>query len=240
VAPWPPDLPHVGGVATRLETDLVNRTIAEVTSLVTYRERRFAEHGIANIAAYRQLRAAGKFTDDPYGDVFLVIDGWSTFKQDFEPLEGALRQVLPRMLNYGVHLVLCTNRWSELHSSVRDQIGTRLELRLGDALDSIIDIRAAKDVPELPGRGLTTGKLQFLAALPRIDGSSELGDLEAAVTTLAHTVRDYWPGPAVPRVRMLPGRLPAEQLPPPEGRLKVCYLGAAAARSPGVPGRDDG
>jgi len=104
------------------------------------------------MAAYRQQRAAGKFSEDQHGDVFLVIDGWTTFKTDFEPLEGALRQVLPRMLNYGVHLIVCANRWIELHSSVRDQIGTKLELRLGDPLESVIDIRASKNVPELPGR----------------------------------------------------------------------------------------
>jgi DNA segregation ATPase FtsK/SpoIIIE, S-DNA-T family len=116
---------------------------------------------------------------------------------------------------------LCTNRWSELHSSVRDQIGTRLELRLGDPLDSVIDIRAAKNVPELPGHGLTTGKLQFLAALPRIDGSSDLADLESGVAAMVRAIGDYWPGPAAPPVRMLPDRLPVEQLPPPEGQLKL-------------------
>jgi S-DNA-T family DNA segregation ATPase FtsK/SpoIIIE len=214
-------LPHVGDVATRLGTDLVSRTIAEVMAIVGRRERLFAEHGIATMTAYRQLRAAGKFSDDPHGDVFLVIDGWATFKTEFEPLETALRQVLPRMLNYGVHLILCANRWMELHSSVRDQIGTKLELRLGDPLESVIDIRAAKNVPELPGRGLTAGKLQFLAALPRIDGSSELADLEAGASALVGGVRDYWTGPMAPRVRMLPDRLPVDQLPPPEGKLKV-------------------
>src|SRR6202034_390510 len=56
-------LPHVGDIATRLETDLFSRTIAEITTLVTRRERLFAEHGIANMASYRQLRAAGKFSD---------------------------------------------------------------------------------------------------------------------------------------------------------------------------------
>jgi len=214
-------LPHVGDVATRLETDLVSRMIAEITSLVTERERRFAEHGIANMAAYRQLRAAGKFSDDIHGDVFLVIDGWATFKTEFEVLEMQLRQVLPRMLNYGVHLVITTNRWMELHSAVRDQLGTRLELRLGDPLDSAIDIRAAKNVPELPGRGLTTGKHQFLAALPRIDGSSDMDDLEDGVSAMVAAVSDYWTGPAAPRVRMLPDRLPVSELPAPEGTMRM-------------------
>ncbi len=207
-------LPHVGGVATRLETDLVSRTIAEVTALVTEREKRFAAHGITNMTAYRQLRAANQLGDDTHGDVFLVIDGWSTFKHDFEPLENALRTFLPRMLNYGVHLILCTNRWSELHSSVRDQLGTRLELRLGDVLDSIIDIRAAK------------------AALPRIDGNSDLASLESGVSAMVSAVDDHRDGPVAPRVRLLPDRLPVDQLPPPEGKLKVALGWNEAALAP--------
>jgi S-DNA-T family DNA segregation ATPase FtsK/SpoIIIE len=214
-------LPHVGGIATRLETDLVTRTIAEISGMVTARERLFAEYGIATMAAYRQMRAAGRFGEDPFGDVFLVIDGWITFKQDFEAAETSLRSILPRMLNYGVHLIAATNRWMELHSGVRDQLGTRLELRLGDPLDSTIDIRAAKDVAELPGHGLTTGKLHFVAALPRVDGSSSLGDLELGVGSLVQAVDDYWDGPPAPRVRMLPGMLPASELPAPTGKLKV-------------------
>jgi S-DNA-T family DNA segregation ATPase FtsK/SpoIIIE len=76
-------------------------------------------------------------------------------------------------------------------------------------------------VPELPGRGLTTGKLQFLAALPRIDGSSQLDDLEAGVASMVQAISDNWDGPVAPRVRMLPDRLPVDQLPPPEGTVKV-------------------
>ncbi len=116
--------------------------------------------------------AAGKFSEDAFGDVFLVVDGWGTFKQEFEALETSLHPVLLRMLKYGVHLIVATNRWAELHSGVRDQLGTRLELRLGDPLDSTIDIRTARDVAELPGPGLTTGKLHFLAALPRLDAAT--------------------------------------------------------------------
>ena len=225
-------LPHVGGVATRLETDLVSRTIAEVTALVTEREKMFAARGIANMTAFRQLRAAGQLSEETHGDVFLVIDGWSTFKVDFEGLEMGLRTFMPRMLNYGVHLILCTNRWSEMHSSVRDQMGTRLELRLGDPLDSIIDIRAAKNVPEQAGAGLTAGKLQFVSALPRIDGDSAVASLELGVSTLVSAVADHWDGPVAPRVRMLPDRLPVDQLPPPEGKIKVALGWNESALAP--------
>jgi DNA segregation ATPase FtsK/SpoIIIE, S-DNA-T family len=109
----------------------------------------------------------------------------------------------------------------EIHSNLRDQLGTRLELRLGDHLDSTIDIRAAKNVPDAAGHGLTTGKLHFLAALPRIDGSGQTADLEDGVSALVQGVADAWDGPPVPAVRLLPARLAVSQLPPPEGRLRV-------------------
>ena len=45
-------------------------------------------------------------------------------------------------------------RWTEIRPGIRDLLGTRLELRLGDPIDSEIDRRAAANVPEQsPGRG---------------------------------------------------------------------------------------
>src|SRR3954452_13410834 len=73
-------LPHVGSVAGRLDTDKVSRTIAEINALIAQRERGFADLGIDSMASYRKMRADGKVTDDPYGDVFLVVDGWFTLR----------------------------------------------------------------------------------------------------------------------------------------------------------------
>ena len=54
---------------------------------------------------------------------------------------------------------------------MRDILGSRLELRLGDPLDSEIDRKVAALVPVgRPGRGLVPSKLHFLGALPRVDG----------------------------------------------------------------------
>lgn len=54
------DLPHVGGVASRLDPDRVRRTVAEVSGLLESRERFFTERGIDSIAAYRRMRAEGR------------------------------------------------------------------------------------------------------------------------------------------------------------------------------------
>ncbi|GIJ26368.1 type VII secretion protein EccC [Micromonospora qiuiae] len=215
------DLPHVGSVAGRLDTDRVSRTIAEVTNLVSQRERRFTELGVDSMVTYRQMRSDGRIADDPYGDVFLIVDGWFTLRQEFESLESAVRQLAAQGLNFGVHLMLTASRWSEMYHGMRDQIGTRLELRLGDPVDSTVDLRMAATVPQVPGRGLTADKLHFLAALPRIDGSTDPDSLADGVRTLVSTVGEFWPGEPAPPVRTLPAVLPVESLPAAHGDLKV-------------------
>ncbi|MEV4560456.1 type VII secretion protein EccCa [Kitasatospora sp. NPDC049285] len=214
-------LPHVGGVTGRHDPERVNRTVAEVNGVITRREKYFAELGIDSIATFRRRKAAGELPDDAYGDVFLVIDGWNTVRQEFPDLPQALGQISQRGLNYGVHLVIATTRWGELSSSLRDQLQTRLELRLGDPVDSLINMRAAGKVPKSPGRGLTDEQLHFLTALPRIDGTGTTDDLGDGVADLVDAVAEHWTGRRAPEVRMLPLVLDAADLPAPRGSLQV-------------------
>ncbi|KOV51214.1 secretion protein EccC [Streptomyces sp. AS58] len=210
-------LPHVGGVAARLHADRIKRTVAEVTAVLTHREQFFADHGIDSMATYRKRRARGDFPDERHGDVFLVVDGWQSVRQDFDHLMPVMNQIASQGLNYGVHLIVTTTRWVELSAQVRDQAATKLELRLGDGIDSLIDTRKAREVPNSGGRGLTFGeKLHFLSALPRIDGQESTEDLSDGVTNLVARVSEAWEGPGAPPVRTLPARLAAGDLPAPQ------------------------
>ncbi|MEJ3747606.1 type VII secretion protein EccCa [Actinomycetes bacterium KLBMP 9797] len=207
------DLPHVGGVATRLEAGEVRRTVAEVNQLLTERERAFAEHGVDSMDSYRRLRTAGQVRDD-FGDVFLVVDGWGTLRAEFEELETAITSIGNRGLSYGVHLVAAANRWMDVRPAVRDVFGTRLELRLGEPSDSFLDRRTALNVPEkMPGRGITAEKLHFLGALPRVDGRGDAETASAGMADLVRRVAAAWTGTPAPRVRLLPAVLEAASLP---------------------------
>ncbi|MGW2034744.1 type VII secretion protein EccCa [Streptomyces sp. NPDC001811] len=207
-------LPHLGGVASRLDGERISRTVAEVTAVLNHREQFFLDHTIDSMATYRRRRAAGEFADETHGDVFLVVDGWATLRQDFDGLVPTLNQFAVRGLNYGVHLIVTASRWMEVSTQIRDQIATRLELKLGDHMDSVIDVRRAALVPRVPGRGLTVeGKLHFLSALPRVDGSGSTDDLTEGVAGLVERIAGAWTGAPAPAVRMLPHRLPAAELP---------------------------
>jgi S-DNA-T family DNA segregation ATPase FtsK/SpoIIIE len=207
-------LPHVGGVASRLDGTRVRRTVAEVQGILNRREKEFAEKGIESIAAYRKMRASGEVAGDGYGDVFLVVDGWLTLRQEFEELEQAVTSIAARGLGYGVHLVASTGKWSEYRPSVRDLFGTRLELRLGDPYESEVDRRMAMNVPEnAPGRGITRDGLQFLTALPRIDSQPAIDSLAEGMQKLVETVDVAWQGDPAPRVRLLPDAFSVTTLP---------------------------
>jgi len=193
-------LPHVGGVAGRLDVAAVRRTVGEVATLLTDRERRFAALGIDAMRTYRTQRAAGAIADDPFGDVFLLVDGWSTVRGEYEDLEPVLTDIATRGLSYGIHLVATAARWMDFRPAIRDLFGSRVELRLGDPTDSLVSRKAAMNVPaRCPGRGITADGLHLLTVRP------QLGDDPAALVAASAAA---WRGPVAPPVRLLPAELP--------------------------------
>ncbi|MGV9316529.1 type VII secretion protein EccCa [Streptomyces sp. NPDC003691] len=209
-------LPHVGGIASRLDPERVRRTVAEVYGILTRREEYFRSAGIDSIGTFRAMRARGDIsvTDQPWGDVFLVIDGWGNFRTDYEALEPAVLDIAARGLGYGIHIVLTAGRSMEVRANLKDLLMNRLELRLGDTMDSELDRRVAANVPTgVPGRGLTPEKLHFMAAVPRIDGINSDSDLSEATAAMTQEVTRHWTAPGAPAVRLLPRELPASRLP---------------------------
>ncbi|MEV6504057.1 type VII secretion protein EccCa [Streptomyces prunicolor] len=210
-------LPHVGGVGSRLDPEKVRRTVSEVYGVMTRREEYFRSAGIPSIAEFRSRRARGQIsvTDQPWGDVFLVIDGWGNFRADYEGLEAAVLDIAARGLGFGIHLVLTASRSMEVRANLKDHLMNRLELRLGDTMDSEIDRKVAVNVPTgVPGRGVSPQRLHFMAAVPRIDGLVSDTDLADATLALATEVSRHWEAPGAPEVRLLPRELAAAQLPP--------------------------
>lgn len=201
-------LPHVGGVASRLRPEAVRRTVAEISALVEGREAAFSLHGIDSMAAYRRAVREGSSVFDGYGDVFLVVDGWSQLRQEYEALEQTITRLAARGLAYGVHVVVATNRWADIRQALKESLATRLELRLGEPFESEMSRHVAADVPSsMPGRGVTSDRLHFLAAMPRIDGRRDEEGLGDGLRSLVQASGAAWPGAAAAPVRLLPREL---------------------------------
>ncbi|WP_046318651.1 type VII secretion protein EccCb [Mycobacterium sp. UM_Kg1] len=144
-------VPQVGAVADRAHPELVGRMVAELQAVVARRET----------GADRDAPSQG-----PAPDVFLVIDGWAALCREFD-LEAAIVALAAGGLSHGVHVVLAASRWAEVRPALRDLIGTRIELRLGDPAESELDRRQAQQVPQdRPGRGLTAEGMHMRLARP--------------------------------------------------------------------------
>ncbi len=155
----------------------------------------------------------------PFGDVFLVIDDFAHFQQEFEDLEVELFEVATAGLTYGVHLIFASNRWSDIRSKLRDPIGTRLELRLNEPLESEVGKAAAISLPAgVPGRGLLKTGLHFQVALPRFGGTGQLPEqpLSEAIEAMIPALQQKWKGVSAPPIRMLPTLVTERDLPAPK------------------------
>jgi S-DNA-T family DNA segregation ATPase FtsK/SpoIIIE len=169
------DLPHVIAAADRHQPDRVRRIVTEA---IARTDRGPAEHP----------------------ELFVVIDGWGGMRELFADLESDLVALAQRSLASGVHLIVSANRWSELRPALRDAIGTRLELRLGDPSESEHGRQIARLVPGEPGHGLTSTGHHFLAAHP------------GHPTETVARIRAAWPHPAAPALTELPPLITLAQL----------------------------
>ena len=201
------DLPHVGGVATRAEPDRVNRVVAEVKAVLRAREAMFKQYRVGSIASYREMREDpnSPAAADPFGDVFLVIDGWPAFVSEFPDLEPVVQDLAGQGLAFGVHVVISTPRWTELKARVRDYLGTKVEFRLGDVNETQID-RITREIPaNRPGRAISIEKHHLMIGVPRLDGVHSAENMVPAISAAVQHIAAQYTDSA-PQVRVLPDR----------------------------------
>jgi DNA segregation ATPase FtsK/SpoIIIE, S-DNA-T family len=218
-------LPHVGSVAGPRDEDRIRRTIALITNLLETRQNLFAEYGIDNMRKFRSMRneSGGRpaWADrDPYGDVFLVVDGWdigfATNGPYFDEYSSTMEQIALQGLNFGIHLVLTSSRWIAIRPSVKDMVQTRIEMRLGDLTDTTFTPHRniVSAIPtDRPGRCISAEALHMFTALPRIDGVPEADSSADGLLAAIEEVSRRYPGRRAPEVKLLPALLEFDAIP---------------------------
>lgn len=133
-------LPHVAGYAGRGQDERIRRIVDEVAAFVDEPESR---------------------------ETFLVIDGWhaiATTGSELDDLVDPLTAIAADGPAARVHVVISTPRWTTLRPAIRDLISHRIELKLAESLDSVIDRKAQQKLPTAPGQGLAPDAAPMLVA----------------------------------------------------------------------------
>ncbi|MDY3127162.1 MAG: type VII secretion protein EccCa [Corynebacterium sp.] len=172
-------LPHVAAVAGRNDPEKVRRIVDEVEGLIKRPEPRHT---------------------------FLVVDGWhhiGTSAAEFEDLAETFNSIAADGISARVHLLIATPRWTTLRPAIRDLITERFELRLGEAMESLIDRKKQQKLPHSPGRGLTLAGEDMLFAF-------------TAAQDLAYIAAHWSSVSPVPSLKMLPSSLSLSTIPGPQ------------------------
>lgn len=205
--------PHVGGVATRGDSDRIRRLIEELTAMLRTREQLFKVHGIDSMGQLRTMHARGQLSQLPSADIVLLVDGYGLLRSDFDSLEEPFTSLMLQASSYGLHLVMSMGRWGEMRMAHQALFGNRIEFRLNDPSDSIIDRKLAETIPaDSPGRALTDAKTLAQVALPSLE-LAEGADHGEALDELVRQVSTSWSGPSAAPIRLLPSHVDPASLP---------------------------
>ncbi|SDI95598.1 DNA segregation ATPase FtsK/SpoIIIE, S-DNA-T family [Frankineae bacterium MT45] len=217
--------PHVGGVATRNDPERLNRTVTELRRMIDEREKVFRTHALDSMEQLRFAHVAGRLPDLPAADIVFLVDDAGALRNDLDDLDTAVTELITRGSGFGVHVIASVTRWNELRMSVQAAFGTRIELRLNDPADSVVNRRLAERIrPEQRGRALielqdTSGQITAArqlfaqAALPRTDGAATSVGLLQALEAVSQRSASAWPGRRAAEIRVLPRTVRPEELP---------------------------
>ncbi|MCX2715622.1 type VII secretion protein EccCa [Mycolicibacterium sp. J2] len=224
-------LPHVGGVAGALDEDGIRRTISEMLELLERRQRSFPACGISSMQDLRDRKfrgAPGAVPDDPYGDVYLVVDNYAALTAEASTirnkdiLSAQIQKLVGEGTSFGIHVIISVGRDIDLPPRMRGSWPQRVELKLQGPEDAkLLRGKLTDAVPSgKPGRGMVAQNyvrlgaeeegLHTLIARPALSGTptSEFRS-DSVVEAVRRVAAKYRPAPPV---RQLPTAVTLSEL----------------------------
>ncbi|MBU8820890.1 hypothetical protein KL864_34050 [Mycolicibacterium goodii] len=109
------NLPNVAGYASRGNIDMRERIFSEIQRVFTLRSRIFATHSLTSAAEYIQWRESNPQPADPYGYLFIAIDGWLSLRNELKQDEATqgwvnkLGSLIEAGPSVGLHFAIATD-----------------------------------------------------------------------------------------------------------------------------------
>ncbi|OPX07355.1 type VII secretion protein EccCa [Mycobacterium sp. AT1] len=224
-------LPHVGGVAGILDEDGIRRTISEMLELLERRQRSFPACGISSMQDLRDRKfggAPGAVPDDPFGDVYLVVDNFAALTAEAsnirnkDLLSAQIQKLVGEGSSFGIHVIISVTRDIDLPPRMRGSWPQRVELKLQGPEDAkLLRGKLTDAVPSgKPGRGMVAQNyvrlgaeeegLHTLIARPALRGTPDsVVKSDSVVEAVRRVAGKYRPAP---RVRQLPAEITLSDL----------------------------
>ncbi|MFB8387760.1 FtsK/SpoIIIE domain-containing protein [Microbacterium sp. NPDC055910] len=217
-------MPHVGSIVSGDDAERVQRLFRTLRGILDDRAKRYSAVNAATITEYRQITG-----DVAEPRIFLLLDGFGVFKQDWEttsaraPFYAIFMRLLGEGRPLGVHVVATADRYGAVPTAVSANVTKRIVLRMSDESAYAI-LGVAKDVlneRSAPGRAIVDG-LETQVAV--IGGTSNVAEQNAAAEAFAAALRQAG-APEAKNIGALPTELDAAELPECVGELPTLGIG---------------
>ncbi|MGN6327257.1 FtsK/SpoIIIE domain-containing protein [Pseudolysinimonas sp.] len=205
-------LPHVGAVIAGEDAERIVRLFRMLKDELEARGPLFAAHNASGIAEYR--RNSG---DAQRARILLLIDGFPSFREDFEIPAGrsqwydVFRDILGEGRQLGIHVALTADRPGAVPASISSSIQRRVVLRLADDSYGMLDVPSdILSASSPPGRAIVDREETQIAVF---GGDPVVAEQAAALRSLGDAMRRAGV-PSAPAIGSLPTEYTADDLPP--------------------------
>ncbi|MFF2387779.1 FtsK/SpoIIIE domain-containing protein [Agromyces sp. NPDC058104] len=204
-------LPQVGSIVPGDDAERVQRLLKTLRGMLDDRAKRFSAVNAASLTEYRAITGR----DEPR--ILVLIDGFGTFKQEWEgtsaraPFYNVFMRMLGEGRPLGIHAVATADRYGAVPTAVSANVNRRVVLRLADESSYAI-LGAPKDVlneRSAPGRAIVDGLETQIAVL---GGTTNVAEQTQAMEAFAAALRERGASEA-PEIGSLPTELSTAELP---------------------------
>ena len=195
-------MPHVGGVANDQDPERLQKLTLLLRDMLSERKAAFAQAGVGNIRAYREV------TRQDIPDVLLVVDHISVALKLYPELDGFFSDYTSSGANYGLYLAATAAAANAVPMKIAQNIKYILALQMIDKSDYTYLVgKAPSQLPAVMGRGYAKGTppLEFQTALP-VDGSDQ--EVSAYIERLTQQMNAAWNGRRPALIPILPEVIP--------------------------------
>lgn len=149
------EYPSVVGYAGRTETDSIYRYLGEFKRILKLRQNEMGKRQSSNVASYLADKVVNPVKGDPYGHLFLVIDGFVAFKEaqkeagdvDFDQNFSSLIRDATAV---GLHVIITANTKNEIGYKYNESFGLVIPHKVESATDASDNREIKERVSRIP------------------------------------------------------------------------------------------
>lgn len=202
------DLPHVGAVVLRHQTETIRKFLSRLLGELSRRQEEMASTGTTSLQALQALRS-----DDAPADVLVLVDAWEAFYSAYQGTDGgafidSVIQLLREGPSVGIHLIVAGDRQLATSSKLATLAEDKVMLRMVDKSDySTIGANPRQISDDMPqGRALSSSdatELQIAGLGITVEGGPE-SYISTTIAGIAH----HWSNTAQERLPFTIAELP--------------------------------